>query len=196
MNSEEIYKVYKGILLAQVKDIEDLFLKIFTENNITQIVEIGTNRGGLSIWLSDHAPESCQILTLDINESYIEYDQSDYSHNLVFKQINCFSNEGIDLIKAWINKDGQTLLLCDGGAKNNEFNLFSEYLKPNDVIMLHDYSDANNNLWHTSTSKYGWYTSPESNFEAIRSNVEKHNLSKYLYEYSCSYLWGCFKKTK
>jgi hypothetical protein len=48
-------KTYKDILLAQVDDIENLFNTIFAENNICQIIEIGTNRGGLSILLSDIA---------------------------------------------------------------------------------------------------------------------------------------------
>jgi hypothetical protein len=185
-------KTYKNILLAQVDDIENLFNSIFSENDIKQIVEIGTNRGGLSIWLSDNAPENCQILTLDINRGFLQYNEKDYSHNLQFVEADCFHN-GKDLIVSWIQKPGQTLVLCDGGHKNEEFKLFSQYLKPNDIILLHDYID-NGTIWGKTITKYDWPSPPESSRAAIENSLLVTNLEEYQYIKSCEHLWGCFKK--
>lgn len=186
-------KTYKNILLAQVDDIENLFNKILNDNQIKQIVEIGTNRGGLSILLSDLIPEPCKILTLDITKEFLEFDPKEYSRNLEYRTADCF-NDGKKITVEWIQKEGQTLVLCDGGNKNQEFNFFSEYLKENDIIMLHDYIDSNN-VWFSACKKYEWPTSPESNRNSISNSIKRNNLSEYLYEYSCSYLWGSFKKT-
>ena len=46
----------------------------------------------------------------------------------------------INLIKTNIQKEGKTLLFCDGGDKKCEFNTFSPFLKDGDFIMLHDYA--------------------------------------------------------
>lgn len=188
------YKYYKNILLTQVEDIGNLFIKIFEENNINQIIEIGTNKGGLSIWLSDHSPQNCKILTIDINKNYIEFDPEEYS-NVIFEELDCFSPKGHNLIKNWIEKNNQTLILCDGGEKNDEFKIFSKYLKTNDIIMLHDYIDYKNNIWSEITKKYLWNWDPESSREAIEESIEKNKLKEYLYEFSCQHLWGCFRKT-
>lgn len=186
-------KTYKDILLAQVDDIENLFKAIFAENEIRQIVEIGTNRGGLSILLSDMAPKGCQILTLDIHDHVIKFNPKEYEDNLTFVAADCFS-VGKDLIASWIQKDGQSMLLCDGGNKNREFNSFSEYLKPNDIILTHDYED-DPNIWKETCDKYNWAAPPESRLSAIQNSIEKYSLEKYQYEYACHHLWGCFKKT-
>lgn len=186
-------KTYKDILLAQVDDIENLFNTIFAENDICQIIEIGTNRGGLSILLSDIAPKNCQILTLDITSGFLKFNPKEYEHNLRFVESDCF-NTGKDLITSWIQKDGQTMLLCDGGFKNEEFNLYSQYLKLNDIILLHDYID-NPNIWGETCGKYGWTTRPESSFAAIQKSIQQYGLEEYQYDYACHHLWGCFKRT-
>lgn len=185
-------KTYKDILLAQVDDIENLFNTIFAENKICQIIEIGTNRGGLSILLSDIAPENCQILTLDINSGFLQFNPKDYEHNLTFMERDCLA-AGKQLVTSWIQKDGQSMLLCDGGSKNKEFNLYSQYLKPNDIILLHDYID-NPDIWTESCLKYKWPSSPESSMAAIKKSVKQYGLEEYQYDYACCHLWGCFKK--
>jgi hypothetical protein len=41
-------------------------------------------------------------------------------------------------------KNKRVLLLCDNGNKIKEFNYFSNFLKPNDYIMSHDYFKFDN----------------------------------------------------
>ena len=40
----------------------------------------------------------------------------------------------------FIQQEGLTLVLCDGGDKVREFSLLSKFLKTNDIIMAHDYA--------------------------------------------------------
>ena len=85
------------------------------------------------------------------------------------------------------------LLLCDGGNKNREFNLFSNYLKKNDVIMCHDYSESNADFLIMKNNA-GWGHPSESHLNAIQKSIDGNNLSKFYYEEFKAVIWGAFKK--
>ena len=92
----------------------------------------------------------------------------------------------------FINNDGVTLVLCDGGDKIGEFNLLSNYIKPGDFIMAHDYSqdsetfesNVNNKIWN-------WH---EISDKDIEDACVKNNLISYKKDVFDNVVWVC--KTK
>ena len=184
---------YKDIVTDQVRDVNTLFETIIKENNIQQVIEIGTGGGGLTLWFNDNTSNVCEILTFDWDISKLKFDPEQHN-KILYKEADCFEHDSLELIKEYINKTGQTLILCDGNEKSQEFNFFGEYLQPNDIIMVNSYYDDENRLWPTIIEKYKWSKRAECLFEDIYNAPTLYNLSKYLYDDACQYLWGCFKK--
>lgn len=184
------HTLYRNIWLAQVPPTLEFLNKVIQENNFKHIIEIGTNRGGLSIWLNDFKKNDCKFTTFDITDQYLQF--SPQAEGIDFRIGDCFSS-ALDQIKKLITQDGQILLLCDGGNKNFEFNIFSNFLKSNDVIMCHDFID-DDETYTSVQKKYNWQTAPESSYESIKDSVKSNNLSPYLYDDAKNSIWGCFKK--
>jgi hypothetical protein len=182
---------YKNILTAQVPSTLNFLTKIISENNFEYIIEIGTNRGGLTLWLNDNKHSNCKIYSFEIFPEIPLFKNEDIDGRLIIGDI--FSAECKDLIYSLIKENKQCLILCDGGNKNQEFNLFSSYLKSNDVIMLHDYYD-NNEEYLQIQKETGWQTAPESDLNSIKNSLEVNNLIPYNYELGKKSLWGSFIK--
>jgi cephalosporin hydroxylase len=115
------------------------------------VVEIGSQKGGLSVYLGTIACVAEQFLfhTFDITKSdwnnrahegaghwfekmesicpFCKSFESDifskYSYNLIFENI----------------KKYKTLIICDGGNKAKEVYMYSSLLKSGDMIMAHDF---------------------------------------------------------
>lgn len=183
--------VYKNILTAQLPTIVDFFQKIFNENNFDAIIEIGTNRGGLTLWINDHKKKNTKLYTFEKYKEFLQINPNQIDGEIIIDDI--FSKESVDKVKNIIENNGQCLILCDGGFKNEEFNLFSKFLKKNDIIMLHDYMD-NIDEYRAIQANTGWETEYESNLESIKQSVEDNKLEKYLYQTAKENLWGSFKK--
>lgn len=184
------HTLYRNIWLAQVPSTLDFLTQVIKENNFKHIIEIGTNRGGLSIWINDNKDKNTNFTTFDITAEHLQFSPT--KESIDFRIGNCFSSAYND-IKNLIQQEGQILLLCDGGNKNSEFNIFSEFLKPKDIIMCHDYVHDEQTYIEVQ-KKYNWQTPPESFYEEIKNNVELYSLSPYLYEEGKNSIWGSFKK--
>jgi len=179
-----------GILAGQHPGIEAIFGKIIKE--FDRIIEIGTHRGGLALYLYKNKSEKCDLVSYDIESSYNEVPGI---YEIDFRIGDCFNKSTLleiaDLIKDPVRR---VLLLCDGGHKLKEFSTFSPYLKVNDVIMLHDYGDTHQS-WLTHATKVGWENnySGES-YAGISTSVMINNLEKYKSEKFESIFWGSFIK--
>ena len=110
-----------------------------------------------------------------------------------FRRGNWFESSIVEEIKSLINLPGKTLVLCDGGNKEAEFDLFSQFLKTGDVIMLHDYSHSSED-YEQVMKNTGWKTPAESHFSNIQNAVTKYNLESYHYDMFKNALWGSFIK--
>lgn len=107
--------------------------RLINETQLTRIIELGTGFGGLSILL---ALVGLEFITYDINDIRKNRPLFD-ALNIDFRKADVF--ERIDEIKELIQKPGKTLLICDGGNKPKEFKTFAPFLKPDDIIIAHDY---------------------------------------------------------
>jgi hypothetical protein len=134
-----------------------------------RVIEIGTSNGGLSNLLSScTAHYGAEFITMDTR---VGGDVNEYPlyGNSKFYQWDCF--EHIDEIKSWIQGDGQTFLLCDGGNKPKEFNAFSEFLKVGDVIGAHDWLDED--VEDYSPLYWGWLETAQKDLNVA---IIKHDL--------------------
>jgi len=186
----------ENIQAAQVPNTLNIFSKIIKE--FDTIIEIGTNRGGFSIWLNDNKKENCAFLSYDINPKCIEIPITHRAYKCINIQ-DCFSSSSIEQLSQIIKNGGRILFLCDGGNKVNEFNLYCKFLKLNDVIMLHDYADSPNELqnWNNIKQQYnivGAFHNYESCYEQIQNAVKSNGLEKFMYDEFLDIFWGSFIK--
>ena len=180
---------FEGVHVGQTPNIKKMFKKILPEFN--RIIEIGTDVGGLSLFLHKNKSEKCDLISYDID---IAFNKVSDSYGIDFRIGDCFSDDIHNEIKQlMLDESKRVLLLCDGGDKNREFNLFSQYLKKDDVIMCHDYSESDLDF-SIMKDDAGWGHPPESHLKFIQEAITKNNLSKCHYDEFKSVIWGSFKK--
>ncbi len=113
---------------------------ICSNPDVKTIIEIGTARGGLSIFFSLCLfKRKGTVYTIDIlPKEKILYYPYFKQFNTLYLNIDSIRTDAFELIKETI-KDTRTLIFCDGGNKPAEFKLYSRSLKQNDIIMAHDW---------------------------------------------------------
>lgn len=183
---------YKGIVAAQVKSIQSLFTEQFL-SKFGLIIEIGTNRGGLSHYIIDvlnqHSKET-KFYTYEINPSCVLLPKDlSWNGQILLTSWDSLSEANIKRIIDEHSNEKPTLVLCDGGNKEQEFNAIVPYLKSGDHIMLHDYTNGDNLALFKAN---GWYSDPEAFEINIQHTIDKFNLKED--PTSLQYLWGHFIK--
>lgn len=184
---------YRGWGAQQNYNTFEVFYNFMKEVKPKRILEIGTSLGGLTQFLqysSDELKLNTKILSLDIHE-HSWYD--DIIKMGVDLRIENIFKDGFNDIpqeyKDFINGEGITVILCDGGDKIREFNLLSNFIKKGDYILAHDYAydkelfdrEINQKIWN-------WYEISESD---IKDSCEKNNLIDYERETFQSVVWVC-----
>lgn len=177
-------KRHLGFKMTQRPEVFMIFNYLFNNEIFEKIIEIGTHKAGTSLFLAYCAfAKNMEFHTFDI-----ELKES-VARNLV-KELNgilhvadTFSIDGINTIKQLIQSPGRVLLLCDGGNKIKEFNIFSKYLKSRDVIMAHDYFPTKKDL------KKSFWKSCEITDKAVRNSCIKYNLKPFYQENFKDIVW-------
>lgn len=200
MNGKVYHVGYRGLSIQQRPDIIYPFSILLNKIKPNIIIEIGTASGGLSLLLHDLTEEiESKIITYDIITPNYLKDIVD-KNNLQRIEIvtkNIFSNDYITLndttiMDTILNKNNKLLILCDGGSKVSEFNIFSKFLKQDDILMAHDYAkDQTYFLEHIKNKIWNWHEIMDDN---IIMNIQKYNLKPFMQEEFSSVAWGCFKK--
>jgi hypothetical protein len=142
---------YKCLFMAQHRDAEKVFKEYLQSVKPSRILEIGTMHGGLTLMLRDILDDidlkNTNIRTYDINDQEFlkplvaDRNVAVVTKNLFNSEYNDFDSEDCKReISDFIQQDGITIVLCDGGCKKCEFNLLAPLIKKNDIIMAHDYS--------------------------------------------------------
>lgn len=115
------------------------------------VVEIGTQKGALSLFLANMASvtESFFFETFDVSEKDLD-DRSvegvghwlreicKISQYCKFHHWDIFSHAAESRISAEL-EDKKTLIFCDGGDKQREMDVYGGIIKPGDHIILHDW---------------------------------------------------------
>jgi predicted O-methyltransferase YrrM len=178
--------LYKGIFTQQNKNFYPAFEKLFAEENIVRVIEIGTATGGFIRAVRD--------LT---NAEIITYDVIETKHKATLEENNISVNvqsvfEDYDAVEDYISRKGQTLVLCDGGNKIKEFEVFSRILKSGDIIMAHDYS-YDDVLYQAYIKNHVWRWC-EIQYKDIALSVSQNNLEPYMTDEFQEAVWTCWKK--
>ena len=183
---------YLGHGAQQNPHAYEAFYNLFNTVKPARILEIGTAMGGFTLSLK----LLCNDLKLDTNILTYEINNNNYNslreigidtriENIFGDNYSQVKQEVID----YIQQDGITIILCDGGNKIKEFNLLSNYLKPNDIIMAHDYA-SNQEFFNESVNMklWNWLEIQDSD---ISEAVSKNNLEPFMQEQFTQAVWVC-----
>ena len=208
---------YRGLDLKQHRDVYDVFRVFIEEVRPKRILEMGTHKGGLTLYLRDLLDSlglaDTEIKTFDI-ASYPEhemlkasnidvviediFEQIDVSPKIMYTdcqgvQRTCtFTLDKPEMIDDFIKSPGLTVVLCDGGWKIGEFRTISPLLKDDDIIMCHDYVDTIEN-WEQNFKDKVW-NAHEVEEADIKEICSEHGLVPYMLEEYAKVVWACRKK--
>jgi cephalosporin hydroxylase len=187
---------YDGWAAQQNPNVFETFHYFLDKIKPSRIIEIGTSLGGFTSFLN----YTCKKLNL--NSHILSYDI--ISH----QWYDDMRNAGVDLrienifngdytevkqeVIDFIQQDGVTLILCDGGSKIHEFNLLSKFMKSGDFIMAHDYAENRETFERDIYLKvWNWHEISDSD---IQQACDENNLISYDKEIFDNVVWVCKQK--
>mgnify|MGYP003648100416 CR=1 FL=1 len=168
---------------TQTPGIIPLFKEVIAK--FDNVIEIGSEHGGLTLLLASMKKEIAKLISYEIDQNQIRI----YGSGIDIRIGDCFEME--KEIGSEIQKRGRTILLCDGGSKNREVEVFSKYLKTNDVIACHDFDGGN---FNEISKRVNWKFGPESHLSVLEEHIQENNLEGYRYEEFEKVLWGCWRR--
>jgi len=193
--------VYKDLIISQHPNVGLPFNKLISEVNPKRILEIGTANGGLTLLLRDLLNSNglfdSTIRTYDILEQTNLKSKNVDGIEILTKSPFNYQYDGLndpESIKKYIQQEGLTIVLCDGGSKKNEFKLLSNFLKNGDIIMAHDYV-PNEEIFERSVKNKIWDWM-EIQLSDVEQSCYDNNLESYMSEEFLDVVWLCKRKTK
>lgn len=191
---------YGYLFMSQHENTPQVFLELLEIIRPYRILEIGTFHGGLTLMLRDTLDNlglsGSVIRTYDINDQeFLKPLVKDrlvevYTKNIFDKEYKNFVDYHAEKeITRFIQQDGCTLVLCDGGCKKCEYNILAPLLKNQDVIMAHDYCPNKDYFnQHMKDKIWDWCEIEDSD---IREISEKCNLMPFHQEKLLTIGWNC-----
>ena len=195
---------YGHLFIAQHRNIKSVLTDLILDIKPSRILEIGSFHGGLTMMLSDI------LLDNNLNDTIIKtYDIEDqtflkplakdrpnieiYTENLFTNDYSSFKdNISYNTIANFIQSDGVTMVMCDGGCKKCEVNILAPLLKENDIIMAHDY--APNEVYFEKNIKDKVWNWLEIQEKDIENTIIDNNLEPYMQDKLQTVAWMCKKK--
>jgi cephalosporin hydroxylase len=191
---------YKGTTTLQHATIATPLKSLFETIKPSQVLEIGTSYGGLTLLVRDLLDEvgleDTDFRSYDVMETnrfHLEEAIKNGS-KIDFRIKNIFNHQYSELvetdeIKELLHRPGPSIIMCDGGSKKNEFRILSPFLKPGDIIMAHDYSPSPEYFEeHISNKVWNWHEIQDSD---IQESVEQYNLEPFMQEEFQKVVWVC-----
>lgn len=196
LDLEDSISTYMNWGAQQNHNAFEVFHNFILNTKPKRILEIGTALGGLTCFMKytcDKLNIDCEILTYDIVDKPWYNEIINMGINVKVENIfdDNYTKINEDVIK-FIQKEGITIVLCDGGDKIKEFNLISKFIKKNDFILAHDYAE-NENVFEEKIYKRIWNWL-EIQYSDIEICVNENNLEQYDKETFENIAWTCWKK--
>lgn len=196
---------YRGTTTLQHENIESKLTKLFSSEKPSQVLEIGTSYGGLTLLIRDvldnlnlNASDFRTYDVMETNRHWLEEAIKggaliDFRIKNVFNQpYSDLDEQYVEEIREFIERSGKTIVMCDGGSKRNEFNILSRFLKPGDIIMAHDYAPNDEYFQtHINGKVWNWHEIEDSHIEECSV---KYNLQPFMQEDFQEVVWVCKKK--
>ena len=133
----------KEMNMQQIEGVSEPVRTLLRRTKPSQIIEIGTASGGFTQLLRE---------TLDLNflrsstVTSIDQNQRRKVHEwerIELLQGDCFTSSKkttlITKLKKPIQKDGVSIIFCDGGDKRSEIKAVAKVMKKGDIVLAHDY---------------------------------------------------------
>lgn len=191
---------YKGTTTLQHEDIATPLKKLFETIKPSQVLEIGTSYGGLTLLVRDLLDEvglkNTDFRSYDVMETnrfHLEEAIKNGS-KIDFRIKNIFNYPyselvEVDEIKELLHIPGPSIIMCDGGSKKNEFKILSPFLRPGDIIMAHDYSPSSEYFeTHINNKVWNWHEIQDSD---IQESVDQYTLEPFMQEEFQKVVWVC-----
>jgi cephalosporin hydroxylase len=191
---------YKGTTTLQHATIATSLKSLFETIKPSQVLEIGTSYGGLTLLVRDLLDEvgleDADFRSYDVMETnrfHLEEAIKNGS-KIDFRIKNIFNHQYSELvetdeIKELLHRSGPSIIMCDGGSKKNEFRILSPFLRPGDIIMAHDYSPSPEYFEeHINNKVWNWHEIQDSD---IQESVEQYNLEPFMQEEFQKVVWVC-----
>ena len=193
LTKNDSLSAFRGHTAQQSHNAYQVFYDFISEVRPVRILEIGTALGGFTEFLKIITDE------LNLNTKILSYDISErpWYNQMIEKGIdvrveNIFNEDWTGVkqdVVDFVQQDGLTIVLCDGGWKIGEFKIFSKLIKDNDFILAHDYSfskeiyelEIKDKIWN-------WCEITESD---IQESVIENNLKSYNQDKFSQSVWVC-----
>jgi len=184
---------FDGHAAQQYHEAYEVFYNFLKDVKPVRILEIGTALGGFTIFLKTCCNElglNTNIRSYDINTNPWYKDIINMGVDIRVENIFLDGFEGMDEeVINYIQGDGITIVLCDGGWKIGEFNLISKYIKSGDFILAHDYAENKEVFESKINGKiWNWHEIQDSD---ISEASDKNNLLIYNKETFENVVWTC-----
>lgn len=151
-NLLEINKRFMGGGMSQSYAAIYIFEHYIQLNDFDYVVEIGSQKGALSLYLANMACSTERFIlhTYEIDKQKDWYSRPNEGVGHWFEKIagisqlvdsfedNIFSTDAQTRITETM-VDKKTLIFCDGGDKLLEFKIYAPFIKKGDRIMVHDW---------------------------------------------------------
>lgn len=193
LETNDSLSYYLNYASQQNHNAYEVFYNLLNEIKPKRILEIGTALGGFTSFLNIVSKENnlnIDILTYDIYARPCYSDMRDDGIDVRVENVfgDNFEKVNDEVIK-YIQQDGITIVLCDGGDKIREFNLLSNYIKRNDLIMAHDYAyDIDKYQKDIQYKIWNWCEITE--YDIYEASV-KNNLINYSQNIFDNIVWVC-----
>lgn len=167
-NPNKLTGTFLGYGMSQNPEALWLWEQVLRVQNFKRFIDIGTWKGGLSMYF--------YLWCLDREADFYSYDIREKCYprkgKKLFEKLGFYKHfylkdvfEAEEEIGNLIGQSGKTIIFCDNGQKEKEFQTFSPYLKSGDIIAVHD--------WMTETRP-----------EVIYPIADFHNLKEIFIEES------------
>ena len=193
LTKNDSLSAFKGHTAQQSHNAYQVFYDFISEVKPVRILEIGTALGGFTEFLkiiTDELNLNTKILSYDISErpwynQMIEKGIDVRVENIFNEDWSGVKQEVVDFVQ----QEGLTLVLCDGGWKIGEFKIFSKLIKNGDYILAHDYSVSKEIYELEIKDKvWNWCEITESDIE---QSVVENNLKSYNQDKFSQAVWVC-----
>lgn len=193
LKDNDSLSAFRGHTAQQSHNVYQVFYDFISEVKPNRILEIGTALGGFTEFLkiiTDELNLDTKILSYDISERQ-------WYHQMIEKGIdvrveNIFNEDWTGVkqeVVDFVQQDGTTIVLCDGGWKIGEFKIFSKLIKEGDYILAHDYSISKEVYESKIKDKiWNWCEITE---EDIEESVISNNLKSYNQDKFSQAVWVC-----
>ena len=119
---------HEEVAISTIKEIISNF-------NPEVVIELGTKNGGFTEILQESTDDSTTIYSYD-NKVYPKRPVfRDNVHFVIGDVIWVINDDIVNICKS----DKKVLLYCDNGKKRKELELYTKYLKPGDMLGVHDW---------------------------------------------------------